>query len=93
MKDYNPYLDDGKFYSVKEVADLYMASNTTVYKWIKSGRIKSRKYKKRYKITGKHLRAFSIAGHDYYWSEYYGNPYMTIFRRKKPFPDPLKRGY
>ena len=94
MKDYNPYLDDGQYYSVKEVASLYLASVPTIYRWLKSKRIKSRKYKKRYKITGKHLRAFSMApGHSRYNSEYYANPYYEIFRRKKPYPDPLKRGY
>ena len=94
MKDYNPYLDDGKFYSVLEVADLYLASVSTIYHWLKLGRIKSRKYKKRYKITGKHLRAFSIApGHRAYESVYYAEPYTVIFRRKKPYPDPLKRGW
>ena len=87
MKDYNPYLDDGQYYSVKEVAHLYLASVPTIYRWLKSKRIKSRKYKKRYKITGKHLRAFAMAGHGI------SHPYIYFFRRKKPYPEPLKRGY
>ena len=47
-----------KVYTVDEVAELLQVTRTTVYAYIKSGKLKAKKIGKYYRITEENLRAF-----------------------------------
>ncbi len=47
-----------KVYTVDDVAELLQVTRTTVYAYIKSGKLKAKKIGKYYRITEENLRAF-----------------------------------
>ena len=58
MINYSRSMDDEKYYSIQEVADMLKVAYLTVYRWIQSGKLSAIKAGKQYRIEKSILEKF-----------------------------------
>ena len=49
---------DEKYYSIKDISTTLKVTYLTVYRWIKSGKLKANQIQKQYRISETNLNAF-----------------------------------
>lgn len=58
MISYIKSMDEEKYYSIQEVADMLKVTYLTVYRWIQAGKLEAYKVEKQYRIALQELQSF-----------------------------------